>query len=335
VSIGVNHLLNQVNFVSGQTLGQSFSQTPWHPYPVLNICRVLQISLKHFKISKYQSCVVFHGTQLRCWVTFQIQSGKWWKSWSTTENTISKCRENVKVGMQCVQNLLIKTPKRLCKVVEVQEIYNFGIYTLEHFCCKILRKNTVKLAYPELYLCRNTRARMTSHERHVGCPSYAGLCAPAWALYSDACRATGRCHTVGTRRSATHTLAIDSPPRRMSPPPLRPYRDHVVDLTHTNCLSAHPIAIKTLPFPCRVSTTPPQSVIAAALTSTYLCSLPQPPNTSSTFHRTSSILLTHLFPFTTPRFAEFWAVAAAPPLPHRRRSTEPPPAKPQPPIDEW
>jgi hypothetical protein len=204
VSIGVNHLLNQVNFVSGQTLGQSFSQTPWHPYPVLNICRVLQISLKHFKISKYQSCVVFHGTQLRCWVTFQIQSGKWWKSWSTTENTISKCRENVKVGMQCVQNLLIKTPKRLCKVVEVQEIYNFGIYTLEHFCCKILRKNTVKLAYPELYLCRNTRARMTSHERHVGCPSYAGLCAPAWALYSDACRATGRCHTVHGHTSIGH-----------------------------------------------------------------------------------------------------------------------------------
>lgn len=115
----------------------------------------------------------------------------------------------------------------------------------------------------------------------------------------------GATRCTGTRRSATHTLAIDSPPRRMSPPPLRPYRDHVVDLTHTNRLSAHPIAIKTLPFPCRVSTTPPQSVIAAALTSTYLCSLPQPPNTSSTFHRTSSILLTHLLPFTAPRFAEF------------------------------
>jgi hypothetical protein len=33
-----------------------------------NFCRVLQISPKHFKISQYESCPVFWGTQLSCWM---------------------------------------------------------------------------------------------------------------------------------------------------------------------------------------------------------------------------------------------------------------------------
>jgi hypothetical protein len=42
-----------------------------------------------------------------------------------------------KVWQQFVQKPLRKTPYNLCKVVEGPEIYNFGIYTSEHFSCKL------------------------------------------------------------------------------------------------------------------------------------------------------------------------------------------------------
>jgi hypothetical protein len=55
--------------------------TPFWPSSVSqNFCRVLQISPKHFKISQCKSCVFCRGTQLSCWVAFQILSGNVWKT---------------------------------------------------------------------------------------------------------------------------------------------------------------------------------------------------------------------------------------------------------------
>jgi hypothetical protein len=45
-----------------------------------NFCRVLQISPKHFKISQCKSCVFCRGTQLSCWVEFEIWSLNRWKT---------------------------------------------------------------------------------------------------------------------------------------------------------------------------------------------------------------------------------------------------------------
>jgi hypothetical protein len=47
------------------------------------LCRVLQISPKHFKIYLYESCPACWGTQLSCRLAFQFFSGNWWKTWST------------------------------------------------------------------------------------------------------------------------------------------------------------------------------------------------------------------------------------------------------------
>jgi hypothetical protein len=52
-----------------------------------NFCRVLQISPKHFKIYQYESCPVCRGTQLSYRLTFQILSGKGWKTWSTANSS--------------------------------------------------------------------------------------------------------------------------------------------------------------------------------------------------------------------------------------------------------
>jgi hypothetical protein len=77
-----------------------------------NFCRVLQISPKQFKISQYESCLVFRGTQLSCWKAFQIFSGKGWKTWSTASSSCS--------------------PKQS------------GIQNLAAICAKCVEKNTLK-----------------------------------------------------------------------------------------------------------------------------------------------------------------------------------------------
>jgi hypothetical protein len=64
------------------------SQTPCQSLSFWNFCRVLQILPKHYKFYQYKSCPVFRGTQLSCWMTFQILSGKGWKTWSTAVFTV-------------------------------------------------------------------------------------------------------------------------------------------------------------------------------------------------------------------------------------------------------
>jgi hypothetical protein len=53
---------------------------PFWPSVSRYFCRVLQISPKHFKISQCKSCVFCRGTQLSCWVAFEIRSLKGWKT---------------------------------------------------------------------------------------------------------------------------------------------------------------------------------------------------------------------------------------------------------------
>jgi hypothetical protein len=78
---------------------------------------------------------------------FKVEMCK--KSWSTPIGVFHQRRENYKVGVQFMKNPFIKTPMRLCTVVEGSEIYNFGINTLMHFSYKILRKTRSKEAAPK------------------------------------------------------------------------------------------------------------------------------------------------------------------------------------------
>jgi hypothetical protein len=73
-----------------------------------NLCRVLQISPKHFKIYLYESCPACWGTQLPCRLPFQILSGKGWKTWSTGSTSCSPRHG----GIQCWQADSAKSVKK-------------------------------------------------------------------------------------------------------------------------------------------------------------------------------------------------------------------------------
>jgi hypothetical protein len=98
-----------------------------------NFCRVLQISPKHFKISQYESCPVFRGTQLSCWVAFQIE-------WKRMKNLVN-CQQlmftgmwwHSKFGCNLCKICWEKHPRAFVKVVEGSEIYNFLIHHFVHF----------------------------------------------------------------------------------------------------------------------------------------------------------------------------------------------------------
>jgi hypothetical protein len=96
----------------GQTLVKNPLNTLWPSYVIHNFCRVLQILPKHFKFSQYESCVVFRGTQLSCWVAFEIWSVNGWKT-VINFGTVQRRHENSQVGMHFVHKWLRKTPYRL------------------------------------------------------------------------------------------------------------------------------------------------------------------------------------------------------------------------------
>jgi hypothetical protein len=58
------------------------------------------------------------------------------KSWSTPVCTIHRHRENCKVGVQFMRNLLLKTPISLCRSCGGSDMRKFGIKTLVHFSSK-------------------------------------------------------------------------------------------------------------------------------------------------------------------------------------------------------
>jgi hypothetical protein len=112
-----------------------------------NFCRVLQISPKHFKISKYKGCLVIWGTQLFFWVAFQILSGNWWKSQSTAVFPIHRSHEKIELCLTFLLKPMRKYKKTFVKVVEEPFIYNFANYTTAHFYSNFWsfsRSNSVK-----------------------------------------------------------------------------------------------------------------------------------------------------------------------------------------------
>jgi hypothetical protein len=99
-----------------------------------NVCRDLQISPKHFKISQYESCPGCRGTQLSCKLAFQILSGNWWKTWSTDSSSYSpKCGDIQSLAVICAKSVEKKHHTAFVKVVEGSEIYNFSIHHFVHF----------------------------------------------------------------------------------------------------------------------------------------------------------------------------------------------------------
>jgi hypothetical protein len=80
-----------------------------------NFCRVLQISPKHFKISQCKSCVFCRGTQLSCWVTFEIWSLNRWKTQVNAQGYNSQAPRKSKLCLQFVHNWLRKRPYALCE----------------------------------------------------------------------------------------------------------------------------------------------------------------------------------------------------------------------------
>jgi hypothetical protein len=92
-----------------------------------NFCRVLQISPKHFKISQYESCLVFRGTKISCWMAFQIE----WKRMKILVKyqhlLFTETEWHSKFGNNLCKIRWEKYPRAFVKVVEGSEIYNFPI----------------------------------------------------------------------------------------------------------------------------------------------------------------------------------------------------------------
>jgi hypothetical protein len=210
-------------------LGQNPTQKPldsfWPTSVNQYFCRVLRISPKHFKFSQYKSCVFCRGTQLSCWVAFEIWSGIVWKM-------------QVNAYRHCSPKPSFRPCSTACaKVVVGQLIYNFAVDRLVHLCWRISsnrRSNSAKLnskstARPACYsrpaasACHRARRTRTSRqacarwvERRVLVP------------VPDVCRSPGRCHVLFAHR----------PRRAAHAPSLADGRLHV----------AAPFAV---PRPCR------------------------------------------------------------------------------------
>jgi hypothetical protein len=125
-----------------------------------NFCRVFQISPKHSKISQYESCLVFRGTQLSCWMAFQILGGKSGKLGQLPAAHVHRNRVAFRVWQQFMQNPLRKHLWAFVKVVEGSEVYNFAIHHLVHFSSKIGRKSWSK--WPKMKRLRRNRACATT-----------------------------------------------------------------------------------------------------------------------------------------------------------------------------
>jgi hypothetical protein len=130
-----------------------------------NFCSVLQISPKHFKFYKNKSCLVFRGTQLSCWMAFQILSRKGWKTWSTAVFTVHQHSAEPRLCFA----FLLKPSKKHCtafvKVVEGSEIYNFPIHHFVHFYSTFWRKTQSKSRWPA----ENQRGRAPERRRRAVC----------------------------------------------------------------------------------------------------------------------------------------------------------------------
>jgi hypothetical protein len=101
------------------TFGQDWSNTSqnptrtlWHPCQPENFCRVLQISPKHFKFSQYKSCAVCRGTQLSCWVAFEIWSVNVWKIMVNASCHYSPAPRKQQSLLAICAKLVEKTPIR-------------------------------------------------------------------------------------------------------------------------------------------------------------------------------------------------------------------------------
>jgi GDP-D-mannose dehydratase len=68
------------------------------------------------------------------------------KAWSTLVVTVHQRSENSQVGMHFCTNGGEKDPTPLVKVVEDQEIYNFGIQVFVHYSSIFWRKTQSKCA---------------------------------------------------------------------------------------------------------------------------------------------------------------------------------------------
>jgi hypothetical protein len=130
-----------------------------------NFFRVLQISPKHFKISQYKSYPVFWGTQLSCWVEFQIWSGTWWKTWSSAVEYYSLDRVAFKVCNSLCKIGWAKHHRAFVEVVEGPEISNFAYYSSVHFSSKFGRKAWSKWPKPNWTRPRNAPPRSRSPKR--------------------------------------------------------------------------------------------------------------------------------------------------------------------------
>jgi hypothetical protein len=78
-----------------------------------NFCLVLQISPKHFKISQCKSCVFCRGTQLSCWMAFEIWSLNRWKLQVNAQSHYSSAPKNLPTWHAVYANLVEKNPIEL------------------------------------------------------------------------------------------------------------------------------------------------------------------------------------------------------------------------------
>jgi hypothetical protein len=117
--------------------GQNPTQNPLNPFWPTSVsryfCRVLQISPKHFKISQCKSCVFCRGTQLSCWVAFEIWSLNWWKM----QVNASRYYSLEPRFLQSSTAFLVFQLHLVKFITNYRKIQKFQI----QFCCALCNKN--------------------------------------------------------------------------------------------------------------------------------------------------------------------------------------------------
>jgi hypothetical protein len=187
-----------------------------------NFCRVLQISPKHFKFYQYKSFPVFRGTQLSCWMAFQILSGKGGKLGQLQFSLFISTLQNPNFAWRSCSNRQEKHRTTFANVVEGCLIYNFRIY---HFYRTVQFFGETR-GQSKVDQLKCSSAGALEGRRHAGRPAgLALLRAPRTECYTTS--ASVQVRSYASRRGpsvpfAPATSKREPPPRRACravPPP--------------------------------------------------------------------------------------------------------------------
>jgi hypothetical protein len=279
-----------------------------------------------------------HNFHVECHFKFEVEIGV--KPWSTPPSTIHQHLQALFTGVEqsskLVSSLLkIRWAKPLWAFVKVVEGSEQNCYKhVRALYFKKFEQHLVKPSQINLFLhwnaTRTTSPDATSARRRTSpyvhaeagrCPAI--LAPRPWLL----CMTLADRQACATRRARTQwptTLpsAIGHPPVHAASPMLCLCRDHALTCVRTTFPHDVLTYLSPASLPSHMSTERRRPSLSRR-DQASLCLLFEPSNHLSLIPRTHSCPHTHAWPSSAPHCTRFLAAAAALPLSHRRRSSEP------------